>query len=87
MTFQAGEEEIEAPAGSFVLIPAGIVHKFSNPTDAPAMCVNVWLPGGFEKYFSQMIERMVSHDPPDPAEIVRVSAEADVFFPEREPPG
>jgi quercetin dioxygenase-like cupin family protein len=87
MTFQVGEEEIEAPAGSFVLIPAGIVHKFSNPTEAPATCVNVWLPGGFEGYFSEMIERMSSEDPPDPSEIVRLSAESDVFFPDSEPAG
>jgi quercetin dioxygenase-like cupin family protein len=87
MTFQVGEEEIEAPAGSFVLIPAGIVHKFSNPTDAPATCVNVWLPGGFEEYFSHMLGRMASQDPPEPAEVVKLSADYDVFFPESEPAG
>lgn len=82
MTFRAGAEEIEAPAGSFVLIPAGVVHKFSNPTDAPAACVNVWVPGGFEAYFREMLERMAGQDPPDPSEIIELSAKYDVFFPD-----
>jgi quercetin dioxygenase-like cupin family protein len=80
MTFRAAAEEIEAPPGSFLLISPGVIHKFWNPTDAPAVCVNVWVPGGFEVYFREMLERMAGQNPPDPAEIVKLSAEYDVFF-------
>jgi mannose-6-phosphate isomerase-like protein (cupin superfamily) len=81
VTFTAGEESYEAPAGSFILIPAGIAHKFSNPTDRPARCVNVWLPGGFEPYFKQMTALMSRGEPLDPDEVVTLSAEYDVHFP------
>jgi mannose-6-phosphate isomerase-like protein (cupin superfamily) len=81
LAFLAGEKRFEAPAGSFILIPAGVAHKFSNPTQSPARCVNVWLPGGFEPYFRQMMEAMGGDKPLDPSEVTRVSAEYDVFFP------
>ncbi|HYZ76969.1 MAG TPA: cupin domain-containing protein, partial [Gaiellaceae bacterium] len=31
IVFLLGGEEISAPAGSFVLVPPGVVHTFSNP--------------------------------------------------------
>jgi hypothetical protein len=34
-----------------------------------------------------MIERMAGDEPPDPAEVVRLSAESDVLFPDSEPAG
>jgi mannose-6-phosphate isomerase-like protein (cupin superfamily) len=79
--FQAGDHSYEAPAGSFILIPAGITHKFSNPTDRPARCVNVWLPGGFEPYFERLTRLMSSDEPLDPEAVVELSAEYDVNFP------
>lgn len=81
LTFRAGEETLEAPAGSFVFIPPGIVHAFSNPTDAPARCVNAYVPGGIEGFFIEIGQLMATADP-DPAEIERLSAKYDVFFPE-----
>jgi quercetin dioxygenase-like cupin family protein len=39
LTFQVGEQTIEAPTGSFVRIPRGVVHTHWNATDAP---VNSW---------------------------------------------
>jgi mannose-6-phosphate isomerase-like protein (cupin superfamily) len=80
VTFQAGERSYEAPAGSFILIPAGIAHKFSNSTDRPARCINVWLPGGFEPYFERMTEMMSGAEPLDPEAVVKLSAEYDVYF-------
>jgi quercetin dioxygenase-like cupin family protein len=35
LSFRAGEETIEAEAGSFIFIPAGVVHAFSNRTNPP----------------------------------------------------
>jgi quercetin dioxygenase-like cupin family protein len=81
LTFWAGEEEFEAEAGSFLFIPPGVTHRFSNRTDAPARCVNAYVPGGIEGFFVEVGEAM-SHGPPDPTEIDRLSAKYDVFFPE-----
>jgi quercetin dioxygenase-like cupin family protein len=81
LSFRAGEETIEAKSGSFIFIPAGVVHTFSNRTDAPARCVNAYVPGGIEGFFIEVAEALAD-DEPDPAEIERLSAEYDVFFPE-----
>ena len=48
MTFVAGEREVTAPRGTFLRIPAGVVHDFRNDGAIPAAAFNVFLPGGFE---------------------------------------
>ncbi|MFT4159445.1 cupin domain-containing protein [Shinella sp.] len=45
----AGTEWLEAPAGSFIRIPAGVQHDFENRTDRRVGLLNVFLPGGFEE--------------------------------------
>jgi mannose-6-phosphate isomerase-like protein (cupin superfamily) len=80
LTFRVGEETLEAKAGSFIFIPPGVTHSFSNPTNAPARCVNAYVPGGIEGFFVEIAEAFASGDP-DPAEIERLSAKYDVFFP------
>jgi quercetin dioxygenase-like cupin family protein len=52
MSFLAGDEWIDAPAGTFLRIPAGVTHDFANRTDAPATAFNVFVPGGFEAMFA-----------------------------------
>ena len=52
MAFRAGDEWIDAPAGTFIRIPAGMTHDFANRTDEPARAFNVFIPGGFEAPFS-----------------------------------
>jgi quercetin dioxygenase-like cupin family protein len=81
LRFQVGEETFEAEAGSFIYIPPGVVHRFSNRTDAPASCVNAYVPGGIEGFFVEVGELMAG-GPPDPAEIDRLSEKYDVYFPE-----
>jgi mannose-6-phosphate isomerase-like protein (cupin superfamily) len=49
MSVLVGERWIDAPAGSTIVIPAGVTHDFANRTDAPAALFNVFIPGGFEK--------------------------------------
>ena len=49
LTFLVGDEWIEAPRGTFLRIPAGVVHDFENRTDQPATAFNVFIPGGFER--------------------------------------
>jgi mannose-6-phosphate isomerase-like protein (cupin superfamily) len=43
-----GDQWIDAPSGTFLLIPAGTTHDFVNRTDEPTCLLNVFLPGGFE---------------------------------------
>lgn len=51
-----GDAWIEAAAGSFIRIPAGIRHDFENRTDARIGLLNVFIPGGFEKKMPAIVE-------------------------------
>lgn len=49
ITFRAGEREVDASAGAFLRIPAGVLHGFENRTPHRAGVLNVFIPGGFEQ--------------------------------------
>jgi mannose-6-phosphate isomerase-like protein (cupin superfamily) len=53
MAFRVGDEWIDAPAGTFIRIPADVTHDFENRTAEPASVFNVFIPGGFEAGFSR----------------------------------
>jgi mannose-6-phosphate isomerase-like protein (cupin superfamily) len=57
MWFLAGEDWIEAPAGTFLRIPAGVTHTFENRSPEPAVAFNVRIPGGFEASFAEWAGR------------------------------
>ena len=52
----AGEDWQEAPAGSFVRIPANVTHDFENRTDERVGLLNVFLPGGFEQNMPDIVK-------------------------------
>ena len=56
MTFLAGDAWIDAAAGTFVRIPAGVTHDFENRTTSPAGALNVFIPGGFEASMPEIVE-------------------------------
>jgi len=48
------------PAGSFLRIPAGIMHDFRNMTEEPAGLLNIFLPGGFEHNMPAIVDWFAS---------------------------
>ena len=54
---------IDAPTGSFVLIPGGITHDFENRSDAPAAMLNVSQPGNFEPEMPAIVDWFHDHPP------------------------
>lgn len=48
MSFLVAEEWIEAGSGSFVLVPAEVLHSFENRTGSRAGFLNISVPGDFE---------------------------------------
>lgn len=54
MRFRIGEQLVEAPAGSFVLVPPGFPHSFSNPGPRPARMLNIQTPAGLEQYLKEV---------------------------------
>ena len=49
LVFLANGEEIPAPAGTFVLIPPGVLHTFVNRTATPVRILNIHAPAGFDR--------------------------------------
>ena len=70
MTFQAGNNIVEAAPGTFVMVPGGLPHTFSNRSDAEVKMLILFAPAGFERYFEEIAQAVPPGQRPDP-EIVR----------------
>lgn len=56
---------IDAPQGSFVLVPGGVTHDFENRSDRRAGVLNLSIPGGFETHMPSIVEWFKEHPPGD----------------------
>jgi mannose-6-phosphate isomerase-like protein (cupin superfamily) len=57
MSFLVADRWIDAPAGTFIRIPAGVTHDFENRGSETATAFNVFIPGGFEAPFREWWQR------------------------------
>ena len=48
VTFTVGDENVVAGPGTFVLVPPGVRHTFSNRSDVATRFLNVHAPAGFD---------------------------------------
>lgn len=65
MSVAVGEEWVEAPAGSFVLVPGGTPHDFENRTSSRAGMLNVSAPGNFEQHVPGIAQWFRDRSPAD----------------------
>lgn len=56
MTFLVGDQHVDATAGTFLRIPAGVTHDFENRTASRAGALNVFIPGGFEANMPAIVD-------------------------------
>ena len=77
LTMQLGEEILDLLAGSFVLVPPGTAHTFSNRTDQPVRLLNMDVPAGLESYLREMAGVMAA-EPIDPAAIAEIVSRYDI---------
>ena len=56
MSLLVGDEWIDAPQGSFVLVPGGMTHDFENRGDVRAGVLNFSAPGDFEPHMPGIAE-------------------------------
>ena len=77
LTMRIGEEEREAPAGTFVCAPPGTVHTFANRSDAPVRFLNFNIPGGWEGYMRDLAAAAAAGTPPTPEEIGKIASRYD----------
>jgi mannose-6-phosphate isomerase-like protein (cupin superfamily) len=65
LTFLVGDAWVDAPAGSFVLVPGGVAHTFQNRGDDRAGALNISAPGNFEARMPAIAEWFVERRPGD----------------------
>ena len=58
LTMRLGDETLELEPGSFVCVPPGVVHTFSNQSDAPVRILNFNTPAGWENYMRILPRRL-----------------------------
>jgi quercetin dioxygenase-like cupin family protein len=63
LTVQVRDETLDAGPGTFICVPPGVVHTFSNASDAPVRVLNFNTPGGFEDYMRELAEASKSGPP------------------------
>ena len=59
---RVGDEEFEAPQGSYLIKPRGVAHAFWNPTEELARTVEVIVPAGFEAFFEELAAASTTGD-------------------------
>jgi quercetin dioxygenase-like cupin family protein len=71
LTVLLGDEEHEARAGSYALVPPGNVHTVANRSEEPARFLNVSTPGGLDRYLLELAR--------DPSDFAAIIARHDVI--------
>jgi quercetin dioxygenase-like cupin family protein len=77
-TFTFRDGPLAIPAGTFLLVPPGVVHGFDNDSTASARCFNIHAPSfGFGDYLRGRNPDFDQHDPPpdggaDPASTLAI---------------
>ncbi len=67
--FQKGKETVRTGQGSFIFVPQGVVHRFTNVGDEPARFLAITTPGGLhEKLLGEIGEPALAEGLP-PASI------------------
>jgi mannose-6-phosphate isomerase-like protein (cupin superfamily) len=73
--------EIDAPTGSYILVPPGVVHTFANTSDEPVRFLNINSPGWLENYLRDLAGAMHAGTMPGTAEFARIVAKYDFVVP------
>lgn len=65
LTVRLGDDLVEAEPGTYVCVPPGNVHTFSNRTDSPVRFLNISSPAGWENYLRDL-DGLLKDGSPDP---------------------
>jgi mannose-6-phosphate isomerase-like protein (cupin superfamily) len=77
LEFLAGKETVRARAGTFVMVPIGALHTFSNPTDRPARFLNTFTPPRYIHYFEEMSQLLQAGVAPSSPQLTELMARYD----------
>ncbi len=65
MSVLVGDRWLDAPRGSFVLVPGGMTHDFENRGSTRASVLNFSVPGDFEKNMPEIAKWFLENPPKD----------------------
>ena len=60
--------------GGFVVKPRRVFHAFWNAGNVPVRFLEIITPGGFERYFDELVQLVSRDGPPDMEAIVALAA-------------
>ncbi|GAA2575341.1 MULTISPECIES: cupin domain-containing protein [Streptomyces] len=69
--FTVGEEDIDAGAGTLVMVPPGAPHTFANTTGEPAVMLSTFTPDLYVRYFHDLRDLYADGRTPTPEDGVR----------------
>jgi quercetin dioxygenase-like cupin family protein len=78
LTVQVGDDEVDAPPGTYACAPPDVVHTFVNRSGEPVRFLNLNTPGGWEDYIRDVAAATPADGPPDPRIMGEVLARHDV---------
>jgi quercetin dioxygenase-like cupin family protein len=82
ITMQIGDERRVAKSGTFVHMPIGNLHSFTNNTDTPVKLLISFVPAGLEKMFVEVGKELRDGEMPDevsPQEMEKILDAADRY--------
>jgi quercetin dioxygenase-like cupin family protein len=77
LEFLAGNETVRASQGTFVMVPIGTIHTFSNPTDKPARFLNTFTPPLYIGYFEEFSKLLQAGGALSPQQFAALMARYD----------
>jgi oxalate decarboxylase/phosphoglucose isomerase-like protein (cupin superfamily) len=75
---ETGAKVLRGGPGSFMFVPAGCPHAFSNPGTQPARMLFLVSPAGHETYLRELTDLLSASGPPDQAEITALRLRHDI---------
>lgn len=73
-----GRRVVRAGPGSFMFVPAGCPHAFSNPGRTPARMLFQTIPAGHEQYLRELSGLARRGFPPDPEAVAELRCRYDI---------
>ncbi len=77
LTMRVGDAAVEARPGAFACAPPGVVHTFSNASDARVHFLNFNTPAGWENYMRDLAKAFRGGRMPTADEIGRIASRYD----------
>jgi mannose-6-phosphate isomerase-like protein (cupin superfamily) len=77
LTVQLGNSTVEATPGTFICVPPGVWHTFSNLSNEPVRFLNFNTPSGWEDYMRELGSAFASGEPPTSEAIGRIASQYD----------